>query len=733
MRYLAWFTAGLVGACGLCGWAASPMPRLAAAVSAVCLILWILIRKLGKKPILPLIFTGAALGFLWFSLYHTAYIAPADPHNGQTVEAEILITRRETDRDRGGEARGILTLKGKPYAAQVYLLAPMHLNPGDRISGSFRLQLTARVEGGRYPQQGVFWRAFQDDRLTVHPAETAPFWAAASRLGQNAEQTIRKIFPVDTEGFARALLLGDTDGLSYETRWQFSISGIRHLVAVSGLHVSVLCALLGLLTGKQKYLTFLLGIPVLFLFAAVIGFTPSVLRASIMMGLFLLARVLRRQYDPITELSAAVLVMVLLNPLTVLEPGFQLSCASVLGIFLFQEKLSNPLIEKVPWEPKPMQKLLIFIIRSLSLSLSSLVFVLPLCAFYFGTVSLIAPLTNLLTIFLVTPIFWGILLILAVAGFAPSAAVLLAKLLSYPIRYVLKVAALLSKVPMAAVFTDSLPFWIFLPILYGLGYFCFCRKRIRIHTFLKTAAAGFLLTLILAWGLPAVYSAGITMLDVGQGQCVLLRSRGRAFLVDCGGSRDEFAADQAVRRIRSQGIGKLDGLILTHFDRDHVGGAKYLLSQVETGAIYLPAAPELPGDSRIRVVTDRMDFHFSDTTLSIFPGVPQAEGNEMSLAVLLDSGVYDILITGDRSREGELHLIGTYPIPQVNCLVAGHHGAATSSCRELLQSVRPETVLISAGRQNRYGHPAEETLFRLQEMGCRILRTDKQGSITIWR
>jgi len=229
----------------------------------------------------------------------------------------------------------------------------------------------------------------------------------------------------------------------------------------------------------------------------------------------------------------------------------------------------------------------------------------------------------------------------------------------------------------------------------------------------------------------------ITMLDVGQGQSILLQSEGRTYLVDCGGDSDTETADLIAETLLSQGTDHLDGIILTHYDRDHAGGLENLLTRIDTEVLLLPdvktaqKAPE--SDGQILYVREDVTISFGNTEIRVFGPTYPEDDNENSLCVLFDTEKCDILITGDRSGFGEQTLLRYARVPDVDILVAGHHGAASSTSEELLRAVTPEIVLISVGEDNVYGHPASSLLQRLEEFGCQIYRTDKNGTITIRR
>ena len=207
-------------------------------------------------------------------------------------------------------------------------------------------------------------------------------------------------------------------------------------------------------------------------------------------------------------------------------------------------------------------------------------------------------------------------------------------------------------------------------------------------------------------------------------------------MLDCGGESDDTTADIAASALLSQGISRLDGLILTHFDRDHAGAVENLLSRVSTEVLILPAQsnPLSPPENTRVIYADRdLRLSFSGVELIVYPPVFPGDGNESSLCVLFDTKKCDILITGDRDGFGERSLLRNADIPQVDVLIAGHHGSKNAVCEELLQAVKPEIVCISVGADNPYGHPAPELLKRLDTWGCRVFRTDLQGDIVIRR
>jgi competence protein ComEC len=229
------------------------------------------------------------------------------------------------------------------------------------------------------------------------------------------------------------------------------------------------------------------------------------------------------------------------------------------------------------------------------------------------------------------------------------------------------------------------------------------------------------------------------VLDVGQGQCIIVQSEGKTFLIDCGGDSDSIAADAAAEMLLSMGISRVDGIILTHYDRDHAGGATNLLTRIDADVLYLPdcldtdgySAPLLAMENAL-LVDSNMEITFGDTKISLITTDYGFTNNESGLCVLFQRHDCDILVTGDRNTYGEKDLLRQIELPDLEVLIVGHHGSRYSTGDELLATGRPDIAIISVG-ENSYGHPTEEVLQRLREHGCEVYRTDENGTVIFRR
>ena len=745
MRKLMWFTLGFTAACAFCAyfWPSSGVWAACAVLAGLSVLLLSGGKRLKWMRILGTALLGCAVGLTWFQLFHATYLRAAAELDGEEAEVTAQCTDYSEQTGYGTAVDGVVRLNGKPYRVRFYVNGEIEMEPGDTLSGVFRFRVTTPDGKATFHRgSGIFLLAYQQADAQLGKMAYRPFWAFPAIWRHEITRILDDSFPADTAGFAKALLLGDRSGIDYATSTAFKVSGISHIIAVSGLHVTILFTLIYLLCFKRRWLTALIGIPSLVLFAAVAGFSPSVTRASLMMILMLLAMLFDREYDGPTELAFSCLVMLFVNPLVITSASFQLSVGCMVGIFLFQRRIFDFLAGRLHGDGKnPLSKIKRWAAGSVSVTLSAMVFTTPLAAWYFGAVSLVGVLTNLLTLWVISLIFYGTMLVCLAGWLWPAAGAFLAGIFAWPIRYVLSVAGTLAAFPLAAVYTRSIYIVAWLGFVYVLLSVFLLQKNRKPGLLACCGAVGLCLALAASWADGLFDQCRMTVLDVGQGQSILLESGKKTFLVDCGGSDGEDAADLAAETLLSRGISRLDGIILTHFDRDHAGGMSDLLTRIPADVLFVPDVEEETGiddalelqmEGRTVRVSRDLELAYGDVSISIYAPVLRDSGNESSLAVLFRAQNCDILITGDRSSFGERMLLKTAALPELEVLVVGHHGSKNSACRELLEATKPNLAVISVG-ENPYGLPASETLERLYDAGCVVYRTDLQGNIVFRR
>lgn len=746
MRKLMWFCVGFAAAVltGIYCLSADTM-LLAAAIGAVGLAAAIVaMRKYAKLRICTAILLGCVVGFTWTAVFDAAYLSVPHAADGQTLTMTLTATDYSEQTDYGVAVQGIGKLNGKIYRVRVYLPSQASVSPGDRLTGDFRLKTTLPSEtddSTYYAAKGIFLTARSSVLPSSEKADKLPWYGYPAYVRRTVKSVLSEVLPEDTVGFAVALLIGDKEYLDYETNTAFKISGISHVIAVSGLHVSILFGLIYFLVGRKNIPALLLGVPILFFFAAVAGFSPSIMRACIMYSLMLLATAINKEYDPPTALAFAVLVLLLADPWTAASVSFQLSVSCVAGIFLFAEPIRTWLMDKkrLGRFKGRVRKAANAFSASVAISLGATVFVTPLCAYYFGTVSLAGPLTNLLTLWIVSAIFYGAMAVTVIGLIWTPLGKVVGWFVAWPIRYVLTVAKAIATVPLAAVYTDSVYIVLWLVFVYVLLGAFLLMKRKRVGLTALCALLALCVALTASWIEPRLDDCRVTVLDVGQGQCIVLQSEGKTFVVDCGGSSDTNAADTAANRLMSQGVFSVDGLILTHYDRDHAAGAAYLLTRIPAKTLYLPNCADIDGTSHAlavhkdrRYVTETTVLSFGNTQITLIPSQSDLSDNESGQCILFQTKKCAILITGDRTMAGEQELMRMIDLPKLDMLIVGHHGSKYSTDPQLLAQTRPEIAVISVG-ENTYGHPTQEVLERLAQAGCTVFRTDINGSIVFRR
>lgn len=744
MRRLMIFALSFAGAVAVYLWLIPNAAVLYAAFGALALLIGLLFVRAERVRRVRIAAFGAAVALFWCMGYERMCIAPLRALCGEDrlLTAEVADAPEPTKygcrvlvRAAGGR---IMLYLNDEYAT---------LEPGDRVT--LRAQIVDVSDGGEaenlsFQARDISLLAFPEGKVTVEQGGAATLRTLPARTARAIEKKITALFPADTAPFMRALLMGETSGLTYETENRMSVTGISHIVSVSGMHISLLVGALRLLCFRKKRLTAGVGIGAMMFFAAMLDFQPSVTRAVIMNSIVLLAPLVRRENDAPTTLSAALLVILLGNPWALASLSLQLSFGAMAGIVLLTPRIYDRLLVTLRYA-SCRNRLLAGVIKAaalnLAMSLGAMIFTTPRIAVAFQTVSVIAPVSNLLTMSVLSRAFTGGFAVV-LAGFAVAP---LGKagawVLSWAVRLVLWVIEALSDVPYAAVYTDRFYIAAWLVAAYlMLGVFFLCRKR-------KPAAL--LASIVGTLAVAVVFCSlsrpecSVTALDVGQGQCILLESGGVCVAVDCGGSYADETGEQLARRLLMSGERKLDALVLTHFDTDHVGGVMQLLSRMEIGAIF---APDISDDSGNREVIEcaaeaaqvPLNYVRRDTTLEFAGGCVKLFAPEQSfsdndgLAALMSLQECDILITGDMDIAAEHRLLQSHALPDVEILVAGHHGAANATGARLLAVTKPEAVIISVGK-NSYGHPTSAALERIAAVGAAVYRTDLDGDITILR
>ena len=714
------------------------LPMGAAAFVLACGRL-VLRNDWGRRALLVGI--GLSFAFGWNWLYVRQVQAPLEALVDREQQVTMTLCDYAVKTDYG--AKVTVKLSGLPgkvvyYGGEALLTA----SPGQTVTDTVHLKSAAHIRDEdvtAFTSKGVFLLAYQRGEVVLDVGTSAsPRWWPA-RVGHAMREEIAALFGGDTAAFLTAILTGDKSGLSERAAADLSEAGLYHILAVSGMHCGFLLTLVVLLTGRhrRKLLTGVMLVLLVF-YALLTGGSPSVVRACVMLVLLLAAPLFDRESDGPTSLLTALFLILLWNPFAAASISLQLSFAAMAGILWLTPKLYKLLKGE-----KKHGKVFRFTAASFSATMGALVFTVPLSAYYFGTLVLISPLSNLLCLWAASGVFLlGLLAVLAGFFWTPLG-MLLAVVPRLLAGYILEAAHLLAKLPYHAVYFSNpyLKYWLAFAYLLFLAAYLMKPKAGRKYA---VAALAAFLTLAVTIRLSVTrYGAGMEaiMLDVGQGQCMLLASGGEYALVDCGsGSSWYDAGELAAHQLKTMGCTELDYLILSHYDKDHISGVTGLLARMDVAEVLVTEGADdeavqaavletaAAHGAEVRSVTEETTLALGKARLRVFPPVGDGNDNERSLSVLASLGEQDLLLTGDLDCAAEKALLEAWDLPDIEYLAAGHHGARTSTSEELLDALKPETVCISVG-SNSYGHPARETLRRLGERGCTVYRTDLHGGI----
>lgn len=565
----------------------------------------------------------------------------------------------------------------------------------------------------------------------------------------------RWVAPHDAIGAAivTAVLIGDRTGLPDDVTDRLQRAGTYHVIAISGGNVAILAGLvLGLLTcaGVRGRARALSAAVALLAYAEIATAGPSVWRATTMAVVYLAARALDHRTPPWQATAVTAGLMAVITPLDVVNPGFVLTFGATCA-----------LIESVRWIDRRSQAktktgpghLRAWVLGSIVASLAVELVLIPVSAASFSRVTLAGPLLNLAAVPLMGVAQVAGLVVVG-AGAWPVLASSAGWLAAGSASAIVHTARLVDVVPDFSWRVPSPAGWVIVLYYVALLVTLFAPKpRLRLLTVPVLAVA--LLTIvgtIHGPGAPPVPGVRLTMLDVGQGEALLLESAESRLQIDAGGvpfggGGFDIGARVVAPSLWGRRVTRLDAVLMTHGDPDHMGGARVLLEdlsprQLWEGVVVPRDEPsarlrQLAGTEGIESVFRRAGevFRWGQARIRVLhPPEPDWERprvrNDDSVVLEVTCGDVALLLTGDVGADVEREIASRLTPARVRILKVGHHGSRTSSSAALLERWRPQIALISAGRGNTFGHPAPEVIERLESVGARIYRTDRDGQIT---
>ncbi len=567
-------------------------------------------------------------------------------------------------------------------------------------------------------------------------------------------ESVRRNFSGKSEQVLLALLFGERGFIEPELRDAFAETGAVHLLAVSGLHTGYIILMLTFvitfirLKGNARIFFIIAG---LVFYVLLTGSVPSVFRAAVIGGAMTTAYYLERRADFWNALGFAALVILLFRPADLFAVGFQLSFAAVSAIILAGSIMNGLREKRNPGNKFFAKRWVFYCVSAFAVSLAVTLFLAPLSGYYFQRIPLSIVLLNValvpLTGLIVSVGFFSLLLGL----FSPVAAQPFNTSLDVFLKLLVSCVEFFSALNFSTIPVSRYQALWGALLLAAVLLFIVFHKRGKPGYYLigvLAVANGFVLHGIYEHRAPGI---DLLVFDIGQGTAVMATfPAGQRMLFDAGDIRGSYADPYSpiVGYCKREGIRKLDKVFISHPDKDHTAGLLPLMRSVAIDSIFVG-----PGEGTSLLAkllyrrADSLDIPIKKIYAGELLASPEgsriyllhpsrqwsvtnrsASSNNQSLVLKIIMGNSSALLPGDAEYPAEYAVLQFPAFLPSDILIAGHHGSITSSSGEFLVAVRPEYAVISAGADNRFGHPSPIVLARLGKIGAKITRTDVSGA-----
>ena len=539
----------------------------------------------------------------------------------------------------------------------------------------------------------------------------------------------------------------------------FSKNGLSHILAISGMHIGIVnlifLKLIKKCTKKSKIQKFLL-ILILLMYWIILEYSSSSTRAVIMCELAIISKFYFRKVNNYISISIAAILILLVNPYSLFESSFLLSFGATLGIFIFYPRIKKIYENKFrianlkrKINSKIITKLIKYIEESIILTFSVQVFIFPIITIIFKKI----PISFIFTSLIVTPIAF-LIIVLGIIFLLFPKIIRISSLLVCILEKLIELFIFISKIHLGEIYIVSFP--IIIVLIYYSFFFSKIIKRKFIKRILKNLISIFLIIALGSFFFTTFLkdTAEIYLIDVGQGDSTLIiTQQNTKILIDGGGDEKyDVGENVLVPYLLAKGIYKLDYVIISHFDTDHVGGILTVAQKLKVENIIIGIQPsssrnlekllELVKKKKINLLIvskgDKINIDQNTYIDILWPNnqkiiVPN-ELNNNSIVCKINIFQKSILFTGDIEEIAENEIVEEYKktnLLKADILKVAHHGSITSSTTIFLNKVKPKIALIGVGENNKFNHPSEEIIRKLQENKCEIYRTDKDGEVEL--
>ncbi len=562
-----------------------------------------------------------------------------------------------------------------------------------KITGEYQAPEIARnYKGFNYREylrgKNIYGTIYPTSEIKIIQNDADGFFSKIIRTTQSAiKENIRQLLPEETAELCIGILIGDRSNLSEEIEENFKNSNLTHMLAVSGAHISyILLGITFVLKKSGKKISKIITILFLIFFMALTNFTPSVMRASIMAILELISELCYRKSDIYQNLALSSLIILILNPYSILNIGFQLSFAGTIGIIVFHNKLSETIFKKIHTENKIIKSIIDLIIVTISANIA----IIPIMAYQFNTVSLTFWISNLFASNLM-----GIIIIIGFITFLISLismkiATIFAFLLNIILKILSQIAEICSQIPFSSILVET-PYFISIIIYYGIMIFwrygntqskVWLKENIKKKK-VKILSITLILTIIVNISSLLIPNAlQIYFIDVGQGDsCLIITPQKKTILIDGGGSETgnfDVGERTLIPYLLDRRIKKLDYVLISHFDTDHVGGILSVLQKLNVKNVIISKQAEnsenyskfkeIIKNKKINIILAKSGNKIEiDKTCELdilFPEEQQIQENKLNnnsiVAKFNYKSQFSMLFTGDIEQTAENRLLEMY-------------------------------------------------------------------------
>ena len=525
--------------------------------------------------------------------------------------------------------------------------------------------------------------------------------------------------------YIKAFIFGNNKSIITDVMSSYQEIGISHLFAISGMHIGlltlVISKLLMKLNIKEKYIFIIISL-FLFFYLFITGVSPSILRAIFFYLFFSINKIYNFNIKGVNIFLLIFSISLLVNPYYIHEVSFLYSYTISFSILLVGNKISNSSYFK----------------RLFLTSLISFIVSFPITIYFFNQINILSVFYNMLFVPFISMIVFPLSIITYIIPFFEPIFNVFISLMEF-------LALKFNSISFSKLIFPSLPRYYYILYIVGVVIFIYFynKKIISVLPILLLALFNYLY--------PVFFNQNYLMfLDVGQGDSILIHSKDKTMLVDTGGvinySREKWQERKnkksltnyvTIPVLKKLGIRKIDYLVLTHGDFDHMGEALKLIKQYRVEDIYLNQGnfnllekKVIKKYRHVYQIREKEEIVLGNINI-VQINKEFSDENDSSSILLMYYKNKKILLTGDASKKSEEYILNKYNIGKIDVLKIGHHGSKTSTSDELLKELRPSLAIISCGKNNRFNHPHKETIDKLKEYRIKYLRTDISGTIRI--